>query len=268
MKTIILIILITITTMIFAVESEEPVWTRVEHGAHYSKMRMAKQSFSENDEVDVYKFNPESFNIGVFKASHPVNSDYWHWQKDMICIINAAMVDDDNVTSLGVLRGKDFSIENIPNPDMNMMMFIGNGQSENKIEFRFAEENDISKIDHEYLCMLQGIGLIRNGKQLNCYSDMVASFSAVGKDKEGNLIFILCRPPYQLSEIPGLMKKFNLELNDLMLVEKGPNAFVSFNNRERIVYHGGSYEFGKYMGLDNKRQARVPYVIGLKRGIK
>ncbi len=268
MRVRILILIILLSVSLFAEEMDDPIWTRVEHGAHYSKMKMPVESFTGENEVDVYKFNPDSFAIGIYKASHPVNSDYWHWQKDMLCIINATMVDEDNVTALGAMKGIDWEVGDSPSPDMNMIMFLTPRFEGEKFIFRTADEKDVVKQGTRYSCMTQGIGLIRNGKKLNYHSDMVAGFSAVGKDSHGNLIFMLCRQPYRFSELPGIMASFNLDLTDLMLVEKGPNAYVSFNNRERIIYHVGSYEFGKYMGLDNKRPARVPYTIGLKRGIK
>jgi len=84
------------------------------------------------------------------------------------------------------------------------------------------------------------------GKQNKIWSMVV-----IGKDKQGNALFIFVRSPYAVHDFINILSNSSLDLYNLMYLEGGPEASFYVNHNNTKINKIGSYETGFNENDDN-----------------
>jgi len=87
--------------------------------------------------------------------------------------------------------------------------------------------------------------------------------ACVGKDKQGNILFIHCRSPYSVHTFIDILLAAPLDIYNMMYLEGGAEASLYMNHNGFKIGQMGSYETG-FIQDDNQRSFwKMPNIIGI-----
>lgn len=89
------------------------------------------------------------------------------------------------------------------------------------------------------------------------------SEALVAQDKEGRVLFIFVRTPFEMAELTTRLLALPLGLVRAMHVEGGPEASLSIHSKALTLDLGGGRRSG-FFGSDASKQWRIPNVLGVR----
>lgn len=190
----------------------------------------------------------------------------WGAQTGAVGLVNASMYqEDDHSTGLFVSRG-----EVMTDADTRAMggflAFDPVDPSDKPVvmEGRDCPGFDLARLRERYRSVVQ------NYRLLDCQSEPIAwqdekvySAAAIGLDRGGNIVFVVSRPPYNMTEFAKILADPAVGLVAGLYVEGGPEASLWAQVGQRAIREIGSYESGFQEDDANAQFWRLPNVLGI-----
>ncbi|MBN2829931.1 MAG: hypothetical protein JXR56_06405 [Candidatus Cloacimonetes bacterium] len=272
MNKIILPILFVLLTVISlsGLDKGEYIWLKLDNAIYYSDMEMPEESFVNDSKVTVIKIDPLPYQLKPVMAdktgSKRLEASRWASLFNLVVVSNACFFKEDGTSPEGYLQIRKNVRKRFLNPDMSMMiLFEPWDENDKQYNFVLTTDPEYKETLKDYKIAVQGIGLIHEGTALPVPVENTASFSAVGLDGEGNILFFFSRSPYDFEKIGSMLLCLSLDIQELMLTGKGSEATLYFENDASTIRKIGSYELGTYISDDNNKNPRLPVIMGIRR---
>ena len=264
----ILIILLVCTISSSTFSDKEIKWSKIDDGLYYASYTSPKKSIVGDNTIDILKISPAVYDFNLFsakkKGEHTRTADNWAEEKKQIAVINAGMYQRDHATNLGYMKNYSFTNNTRLNNDNTIVAF--NRKTDSVPEFQIVDRKcqDWESLKMQYNSFTQSIRMM-DCHQKNKWSQQNKKWSMVviGKDKEGNALFIFTRSPYSVHDFIDTLANSSLDLYNLMYLEGGPEASFYLNHNGTKVGKMGSYETGFNENDNNNEFWRIPNIIGI-----
>lgn len=250
--------------------SKKISWEKLEVGLELTEYIAPQKSILGDNTITILKINPVYFDFNLFSAKQrgeqTKTAKSWAEEKEQIAVINAGMYRMDHATNLGYMKNYDFVNNQSENKDNTIVAF--NRKDDNVPAFQIIDKTcqDWNVLKNKYNSFSQSIRMV-DCNQKNKWSQQNKKWSmvAIGKDKEGNALFIISRSPYTVHDFINIVLKAPLNLYNLMYLEGGPEAsfYLSHPNKKLSIF--GSYETGFNENDKNKMFWEIPNVIGISK---
>ena len=270
LKSLVQILLLLVSFNFFGQTKNKVTWKEIDQGLSLSKYSSPKQSILGDNTFTILKINPAYYNFNLFSAKQKGEkvrtAEEWSKDKNQIAVINAGMYQQDHATNLGYFKNYDFINNSRINRDNTIAAF--NRKNESVPEFQIIDRTcqNWEELKDQYNSFTQSIRMV-DCNQKNKWSQQNKKWSTVviGKDKEGNALFIISRSPYTVHDFIDILLSTNLNLHNLMYLEGGPEASLYMNHNSTEVSVMGSYETGFNENDENDIFWRIPNVIGISK---
>ncbi|GAA3517371.1 phosphodiester glycosidase family protein [Aquimarina addita] len=245
-------------------------WIKIDDGLHLATYPSPKKSIMGDHIITVLKIDPTKYDFNLFSAKesgeHTRIASQWAVDKQQIAVINAGMYQMDHATNLGYMQDYDFINNNNINKDNTVLAC--NRKDTTVPEFQIIDRTcqDWETLKNKYNTFSQSIRMV-DCNQKNRWSQQNKRWSMVviGKDIDGNALFIISRSPYTVHDFVDILLQSPLKLYNLMYLEGGPEAsfYLNYKGVKKAVI--GSYETGFNEYDDNDQFWKIPNVIGISK---
>ena len=244
-------------------------WKEIDKGLYFTEIHPKKKSIIGNSKISVLKIDPKyyKFNLISSKENNEKNKTAKEWaeSKGLLAAINAGMYRGDYQTNTGFMKSYDFVNNNKLENDYNAIVAF-NRKDKAFPEFQIIDLKCQSwdEMKDKYNSYVQGIRMI-DCNQNNVWSQQNKkwSISAIGKDKDGNALFIFTRSPYSVYDFNNILLESPLNIYNAMYLEGGPEASFYLNHNKIEIEKFGSYETDFYESDENKQSLKIPNIIGI-----
>ncbi len=268
---LLLIIHIVLALNIHAQSNKTTIkWQQLDNGLELAEYVSPKKSILGNHTLTILKINPAYYNFNLFsakqKGEQTKTAKEWAVNKDQIAVINAGMYRMDHKTNLGYMKHYDFTNNSSENRDNTIVAF--NRKDESVPSFQIIDKTcqDWNLLKTKYNSFSQSIRML-DCNQRNKWSQQNKKWSmvAIGKDKDGNALFIISRSPYTVHDFIDIVLQAPLNIYNLMYLEGGPEASFYLNHPKKQLSVVGSYETGFNENDGNTAFWKIPNVITISK---
>lgn len=245
-------------------------WKEVNEGLYLTEIRSPIKSKFGNSKITVLKIDPEYYNFSLISSKETGEENRtakeWAKKKNLIAVINAGMYQGDYKTSTGFMKNYNFINNGKLNTNNYNSIIAFNRKDERVPEFQIIDLKcqNWKKLKNKYNSFSQGIRMIDcNQKNKWGQQNKKWSMSAIGKDKQGNALFMFARSPYSVHDFNKIILNSKLDIYNAMYLEGGPEASFYLNSNGTNVEKFGSYETGFNENDDNNQYWPIPNVIGI-----
>ncbi len=231
-------------------------------------------AFTSNDErraaIDVLRIDPAFFRFSLHSAGEndgpPLTLPAWAAQENLVLAVNASMYLPDRKTSTGYMRSGAY----INNPRIHNRFgaFFVSGPDTAGLPEADVLDRDADPWEEllpHYKVAVQNYRLIDSeGRALWLPGGPEHSTSAVGRDREGRILFIHCRTPMTGREFTDAVLALPVNLRSLMYVEGGSQAgmLVRCSGLERLWL---GYTIASFLNMDANLASPLPNILGVTR---
>lgn len=249
---------------------QEQSMEEISEGLFYREYPMPHKSIVGDSKLIVLKANPKFYELKSLMRSEtkemiPVES--WVRKYGLVAAINGGMFMQDFKTHCGYSQNG----AHINNPKLvkdskykSLFVFGPINPSLPYAKILDLESSNVNKLKREYRVISQNLRMIdSNGKNRNEQGNKKYSESALGVDKDGNILFFFCRSPYSPHDFNEAVLSLQPGIRGLVHCEGGPEASLSINAGRIHLDEFGSYETGFNENNHNFVEWPVPNVFGL-----
>lgn len=274
MKYLLPLIFASIAILLFSFnnfsDAGEINWNKIDEGLYYAEYDAPKKSRIGDSKINILKISPKLYNLNLLSAKENgeriKTAKKWAEDKNQIAVINAGMYMQDFATNVGFMKNFDFTNNGRLNKDNTIAAF--NRKNDSVPEFQIIDRTcqNWDQLKDQYNSYTQSIRMV-DCNQKNKWGQQSKKWSMVviGKDKEGNALFIFTRSPYSVHDFINILLNSSLEVYNLMYLEGGPEASFYMNHNETKVEKMGSYETGFNENDDNAVFWSLPNAIGISK---
>ena len=190
----------------------------------------------------------------------------WADARGYVAVTNAGMFEMDHVSNVGrLVAGKHENNAAWKGAYQSALVFGPLKPGLPRAQVVDLDEPGARELTASYASMVQNLRLIKApGVSVWKKNGRAWSEAAVAQDKQGRILFLFTRTPFQMAEWNALLLATPLEVVRAFHVEGGPEASLS-------IHHGGvrsdwcgSYETGFTENDANAEQWPLPNVLGVK----
>jgi hypothetical protein len=221
--------------------------------------------------VRVLRIDPKYYRLRLLNASAiengvPLTPKQWCRQNRLIAAINPSMFQTDYKTSVSLMRTKTHT--NNPRLSKDMTVLAFNRQDSNvpraKIIDRQCEDFQFWK--QKYGTLVQSIRMLScKGKNVWKPQPRRWSTSAIGIDRQDNILFTHVRSWYSTHDLINILIKLPLDISRAMYTEGGPQAQLYINSGNKELEFAGSYETNPNNTNEDSISWPLPNVVGISR---
>jgi uncharacterized protein YigE (DUF2233 family) len=246
-------------------------WETLEPGLELGVLRSPHPAHSGDSKIRVLRIDPQRFELRLLNASapgqgQPLTAREWSHHNGLVAAINASMYDQDQRTSVGLMR----TARHVNNPrltrDKAVLAFAPRSPGMPPVKLIDRDCDDFDAWREHYSTFVQSIRMVScKGENVWARSEDEWSIAAVGVDRHGRVLFIHSRSPYTPHDLIENLLSLPLELTGAMYVEGGPEAQLYVQSGRRELELVGSRGTGLFDSGDNDQAWPVPNVIGVVR---
>lgn len=188
----------------------------------------------------------------------------------LVAAINAGMYLPDNLTNTGFMQ----SSTHTNNPRIASrfgMFFVAGPELSGMPEAALLEKSEmgekLSETLSQYRIAVQNFRLLSSdGEVLWPESTTLHSICALAEDKEGRILFIMCRFPLSPADFSRLLLALPLDIGPVMYLEGGSHAGMLLrvpgqDGGSQTVWRG---KRNSILALDGAPDAPLPNIIGIR----
>jgi hypothetical protein len=195
----------------------------------------------------------------------PRTAGQWCRERKLAVAINLGMYREDHLTNVGHAHVPGHS--NNAGWSKSYKSALAFAPSKKTIPAALMVDLDVpdaSALLAPYGAVIQNLRLIRApGENVWRKQDRRWSEAAVAMDKQGRILFIFSRHPYEMHELVAKLLALPLGLTHAMHVEGGPEASLSIHAGPVDLDLDGSYETGFNENDGEEAQWPIPNVLGV-----
>ena len=242
-------------------------WRELEPGISLASFTIESEAFFPPT-ITVLRLDPGQVEFVLLNSSSAGKAkslNGWADREGLVAAINASMYLPDNQTSTGYMRNGEH--ENNSRIVTNFGAFFVAGPRDPALPGAALLDRVRDPWEERlplYDIVVQNYRLIDvNGRMLWTPGGPSHAVSAIGQDRQGNILFIHCREPMTGAEFGNLLLTLPLDLHMVMYVDGGSQAGL-------LVRAGDLSEvwMGRHVAdlwTSGNKNAPLPNVIGVKR---
>lgn len=252
-------------------EAASVAWRTVDRGVDVAEVRSPVPSSLGDSTIAVVRVDPAMQELKLLGAKalgleRGMRADEWVARHGLSGAINASMYRDDHLTPLSYMKAGDVVLQGKLTKDKTL---FAAEPTEGTLPLARIIDRSCEELDAlrgRYRILVQGIRMLGcKGENVWQQQPKKWSTACVGADRGGRLLFIHARSPWTTHDLVDILRALPLELERLMYVEGGPEAFLHVVIRGEVVLSRvGSYETGFNENDDNQEFWPIPNVIGFR----
>jgi uncharacterized protein YigE (DUF2233 family) len=265
-----LAISVTVETQPMAGE-QKPGWKQLDKGLQLGTFLAPQAAVVGDSRVKVLRIDPKYYQLRLLNASRvengvPLTPKQWCRQNGLVAAINPSMYQTDYKTSVSLMRTKG----HINNPrlskDMTILAFDRQSPDVPRAKIIDRQCEDFQFWKQKYGTLVQSIRMIScTGKNVWKPQPRRWSTSAIGIDRQGNILFIHVRSLYRTHDLINILKKLPLNISRAMYTEGGPQAQLYINSDHKEMDLTGSYETSSNDDNEGAISWPLPNVVGISK---
>jgi uncharacterized protein YigE (DUF2233 family) len=269
-----LAISVTVETQPMAGEQkpgQKPGWKQLDKGLQLGTFLAPQAAVVGDSRVKVLRIDPKYYQLRLLNASRvengvPLTPKQWCRQNGLVAAINPSMYQTDYKTSVSLMRTKG----HINNPrlskDMTILAFDRQSPDVPRAKIIDRQCEDFQFWKQKYGTLVQSIRMIScTGKNVWKPQPRRWSTSAIGIDRQGNILFIHVRSLYRTHDLINILKKLPLNISRAMYTEGGPQAQLYINSDHKELDLTGSYETSSNDDNEGAISWPLPNVVGISK---
>jgi uncharacterized protein YigE (DUF2233 family) len=269
-----LAISVTVETQPMAGEQkpgQKPGWKQLDKGLQLGTFLAPQAAVVGDSRVKVLRIDPKYYQLRLLNASRvengvPLTPKQWCRQNGLVAAINPSMYQTDYKTSVSLMRTKG----HINNPrlskDMTILAFDRQSPDVPRAKIIDRQCEDFQFWKQKYGTLVQSIRMIScTGKNVWKPQPRRWSTSAIGIDRQGNILFIHVRSLYRTHDLINILKKLPLNISRAMYTEGGPQAQLYINSGHKELDLTGSYETSSNDDNEGAISWPLPNVVGISK---
>lgn len=240
-------------------------WKEIDDGMYVAEYYSPVKSSHDNSVITILKINPKKYQLDVYSSFLRYTAKEWADKENLIAVINPGMYDSES-RNMGFMK----QYSNLFNPNFNndkaILCFNPKNNSIPAAQIIDREFQDWSGLVNQYESCTQSIRMVDlNGK--NKWSKQAKKWSmvVVAMDKDGNILFIHSRSPYEVRQFIDILLKAPLNIKNMMYLEGGPEASMYVNHNGYSSSKVGSYETNFWEDNTNNEFWTIPNIIGISK---
>ena len=211
----------------------------------------------------VLRIDPRRFDLKLMNASAPgeeraLTARAWCARGGLVAAINASMYQIDQRTSVSLMKTRTHVNNPHLSKDRAVLAFDRLDPAVPPVAILDRDCGDFETLRDKYGTLVQSIRMIScRGKNVWSQQPRRSSAAAIGRDRQGRVLFIHARSPYSTHDLIDILLELPLSIDRALYAEGGPEA--------QLYVNSGGRESEWVGGEDNRRAWPVPNVIGIAR---
>lgn len=220
-------------------------------------------------ELVVLRIDPERFAFRLLCAGEhggkPRTAREWSREFGLTAVINASMYMKDKATSVGLMINQGYANNPRRAPGHNALLaFNPLSQGREPVCLFDLTETPLSRPRTLYATLIQNHRLFTpDRRNLWKREDQKWSSAMVGQDREGRVLFMICREVYPMPKMVARLLALPLGLRAAMYVEGGPEATLYAADGDQELSVVGSFGSRPEQTEANTDEWALPNVIGV-----
>jgi hypothetical protein len=249
-------------------------WKQITTGLYYAEIPGPYTSKFSDSKVSILKIDPAYYdfvlaNATQFDSTQKTIKDWCDTLK-LNAAINAGMYSlKDHVSATGYMKTYEHTNNPVFKEGFNALA-VFNPKIPSQPSFRIIDmvNQDWRSIKEGYNSCFQSIRMIDN-RQKGIYWKkkplLRCSMSVLAMDKEGKVLFLFSRSPYNANEYIDFMLKSPLHIQTAMYLEGGPEASLYMKTDSLEIIKFGSYVSFSCPNDDNMELRKMPNILGIRK---
>jgi uncharacterized protein YigE (DUF2233 family) len=249
--------------------SSESGWQQLDKGLELGIFQAPMAAAGGDSRVRVLRIDPQYYQLKLLNASgiengKPLTPRQWCRQNRLVAAINPSMYQTDYKTSVSLMRTKVHTNNPRLSKDMTILAFDRQVAGVPRVKMIDRQCENFQLWKQKYGSLVQSIRMIScTGKNVWKPQRRRWSTSAVGIDKQDNVLFIHVRALYSTYDLINILKKLPLNISRAMYTEGGPQAQLYMNTGNQELELTGSYETRSNDANQDSISWPLPNVLGI-----
>lgn len=244
-------------------------WRSWRPGLEEARFALEASGPAPRPELVVLRIDPARFALRLLCAGQvggaPRTAREWSREFGLSAVINASMYQKDNRTSVGLMLTKGYVNNPRPAKGHNALLALDPlrpGLA--PVRLFDLTRTPLANIRARYGTLIQNYRLFTpDRKNLWKREDQKWSSALVGQDREGRVLFMICREVYPMPKLVDRLLRLPLGLRAAMYVEGGPEATLYAKDGAREISVVGSFGSKPEQTEANTDEWALPNVIGV-----
>ncbi len=254
-------------TLVFLTAAPSP-WKQLREGVEQAELQFDAKSKAT---LQVIRIDPEraklEFGLASREGGGKRTASKWADERGFIVATNAGMFETDQVSNVGrLIAGPHRNNAAWKSAYQSVLVFDPVKPGLPKAQVLDLDEAGAKELIAQYGSMVQNLRLIKSpGVSVWKKNNRAWSEAAIAQDKEGRILFLFTRVPFQMAEWNEKLLALPLEVVRAFHVEGGPEASLSVHDGGVRSDWCGSYETGFMENEGNAEQWEIPNVVGVRK---
>jgi uncharacterized protein YigE (DUF2233 family) len=257
------------TVLIFAVSAK--TWKKLDKGLFFFNFRGKYQIY----DFDIYilKIDPAYYSLKLLMSSKlkqgPMTLKKWANEYKLIAAINASMFWEDQSTSTGYMKDKKFINQHLIHKKYGGFLVFNpkNPKLPYVTIIEKKEEYNWKKLIKSYETVIQNFRMIgKDGKNLWHKDSNAYSVSAVGIDKQNNILFIFSLNPLPIHDLNEILLNLPINISSCLFTEGGSTSGIYIKVDGFEKYFCGHSHMDIFSTTPTR--SKIPNVIGVIKKLK
>lgn len=243
-----------------------PGWRTLEPGLDFATLEGPA-----GGAIHVLRLDPERFELRLLMASAESGQPRrtvreWCEKAGLVAGINAAMFQEDHLTSVSLMKGKG----HVNNPRLTahraVLVFDRLDATVPAVQIVDRDAQAYEELAPHYAAHVQSIRMLAlDGRNVWEQQDAKYSVATVGVDRAGRPLLILSVAPSSVHDFVETLRTLQIGVRNAMYVEGGPTAQLFVNAGGKRLEATGTYENGFVGDGQTGAAVPVPNVLGVAR---
>ena len=246
-------------------------WQELEPGLELGTLQAPQASEADDSLIRVLRIDPTRFEFRLLNASataepRRLSARQWCRQNGLVAAINASMYQEDQRTSVSLMRSKTHTNNAWLSKDNTILAFDRKVSYVPLIKIIDRQCESFEFWKDKYETLIQSIRMIScKGKNVWSQQPKKWSMAAIATDYDDNVLFIHIRSPYSTHDAINMLLDLPLRISRAMYTEGGPEAQLYVCSGQAEFEFTGLISTGFSDAVDLGYALEIPNVIGIAR---